>query len=141
MSSKRKTIKLPDTEWLNNFKAFTLRPNFVLALSRSMIEYLCAVSDNVHWDRATYGMRTVHAPDNWFSTSKSLVKRGLIVRKPQEEISAASKKYQAANWSAEECFSCYDLTPAGKAVTNLLKITGMFIEQDTAMVKKLRRSQ
>lgn len=135
------TIKLPDTEWLNNFKAFTLRPNFVLALSRSMLEYLCAVADDVSWDRSTYGMQTIHAPDNWFSTSKSLVKRGLIVRKPQEEIDAASKKYRESNWETKYCFSCYDLTPAGKAVANLLKITGMFIEQDTAMVKKLRRKK
>lgn len=139
--SKTKTIKLPDTEWLNNFKAFTLRPNFVLALSRSMTEYLCAVADDVSWDRATYGMRTIHAPDNWFSTSKSLLKRGLIVRKPQEEIEAAGRKYQASNWSADHSYSCYDLTPAGKAVVNLLKITGMFIEQDTAIVKKLRRNK
>ena len=140
--SKPAVVKMPSDEWRDAFKAFTMRPNFVLALSRSMLEFLCAVADDVHWDRATYGMRTIHAPDNWFATTKSLEKRGLIILKCQADIEETAKGHNGLSgdaWVAAVMSTAhYVLTPAGTKVVDLLKVTGMFIEQDNAIRKKHR---
>jgi hypothetical protein len=113
-------------DWKNNFKAYSLRTNFRLDLTRPQMEFLCAVTENVQWDRFQYGGNT--APHNFIASSRSLVIRGLI-----EE-----KKHQA-KWSGKNIYeieSRWNLTPAGELLIELLKITGLFIESDNAIERK-----
>jgi len=133
-AAKPSTIPLPP-DWREAFKSFTLRPNFVLSLSRAMLEMLCAVAEDVHWDRSAYGMRTIHRPDNWYASEDSLIKRGLIVRREQSEIDAAGRKF-AKTWANVDSYSCCKLTPAGEHVVALLKVCGLFIDADAAIEKK-----
>lgn len=114
--------------WQDRFKYFTMRANFQLALTRPMIEFLCAVADDVWWDRALYRDGGQCAPDNFIASSHALVKRGLIDRTPKKIVLKNRKIY--------EYRSGYLLTPAGKLVVQLLKATGLFIEQDLAITRK-----
>lgn len=116
------------SEWKDNFRAYTMRMNFQLALTRPMMEFLCAVAEDVWWDRSIYRDHDRTAPDNFIASSHALVKRGLIELK---------KNYRAARWqNVYEIRSRYELTPAGKAVVNLLKITGLFVQADNAILRK-----
>jgi hypothetical protein len=131
MRGKPKTIPMP-TEWRDNFKAYTLRTNFALALTRPMMEFLCAVADDVHWDRLFYGS-DMSRPDCFLVSEKSLEKRGLIMRKPKSEMD----KMKENRFQGNPAFSM--LTPAGALVVELLKISGMFVEADAAIEKKAKR--
>lgn len=138
--TKPKTIPLPDS-WKDQFIRQAMRTNFELRLSQSMIEYLSATADDCHWDRHKYpgGSR----PDNFISTSSALQKRGLIERKPQDQIereqSKANKDRDSGRidfWDSP-CF--YMLTPAGAALVELFKVTGLFVESEAAMNNRKRK--
>lgn len=135
MKSK-KVIKTPaaQEEWKDRFRHASMKIGFVLCLSKTMLEYLCAVADDVQWDRSLYH-QNVPFLDNWISSEKALEKRGLIERKPPEWFD--ENKYSESPFSER---SCCVLTPAGVAVVELVKLAGMFVEADAAINKKNRRA-
>jgi hypothetical protein len=98
-----------------------------------MLEFLCAVADDVQWDRHLYH-KTRTAPENWIASERSLEKRGLIERKSPEWF--ARHKYDTGDFNER---SCCVLTPAGRVVINLIKMAGIFVEADAAINKKSRR--
>lgn len=139
---KAKTIPLPDA-WKDQFLRQSMRTMFELRLSQSMIEYLSATADDCHWDRHRYpgGSR----PDNFVATASALFKRGLIIRKPQEQIEREQAKANEDRfhgridfWDAP-CF--YMLTPAGEALVQLFKVVGLFVESEAAISNKKRRQR
>lgn len=105
--------------WRDAFKSNLTRVSFDLKLTRQMLEFLCASSDGVHWDRRAFG--NLHEPDNWFATEKALIKRGLLERIPRGE-----QKRDLIPWR---------VTPAGAALVELLKVGGLFIEAEEARAK------
>jgi len=112
--------------WKDNFKSYVMRTNFYLGLTRPQMEFLCAVADDVEWDRFRSGPQT---PFNFIASEGALEKRGLIER----------KKDGRGRWVGQNVYditSTCVLTPAGKLVVELLKITGLFIEQDNAIERK-----
>jgi hypothetical protein len=112
--------------WKDNLKSYVMRTNFYLGLTRPQMEYLCAVADDVEWDRFRSGPQT---PFNFIASEGALEKRGLIER----------KKGGRGHWRTENVYditSTCVLTPAGRLVVELLKITGLFIEQDNAIERK-----
>lgn len=125
------------TKWQDAFKASTLKTAFQLHLSRPMLEFLSAVADDVQWDRAVWGS-CISYPDNFIATAAALVKRGLI-----EEIATAEKKQRMADRCRTieqmNSWSQWQLTPAGRCVVDLLKVTGLFLEQDAAIDKRSKR--
>lgn len=137
MASKSKTIRHPAAppEWQESFRSSSMKVGFVLTLSKTMLEMLCAIADDVQWDRALY-WGNLHWPDNWIAPQQSLVKRGLIVRKDQKTIDA----YKHDNITFAECCerAFWQLTPAGRSVVELVKLAGMFVEADAAINKKSR---
>jgi hypothetical protein len=114
------------TNWKDNFKSYAMRTNFYLGLTRPQMEYLAAVADDVEWDRFRSGPQT---PFNFIASEGALTKRGLIER----------KKDGRGAWKSGNVYditSTCVLTPAGRLVVELLKITGLFIEQDNAIERK-----
>lgn len=138
-----KPVKLP-ADWQQAFKTSNIHVGLKLNLSRTMLEFLCAVADDCDWDRASFG--DIHTPDSWYCTAACLEKRGLIYdRRPTEEMKSVSSH----NWSNEngskdryerDYRSLYGLTPAGQKVVELLKVVGIFIEHDTATRRRSRRA-
>ena len=128
--------KLPDEQWKESFRTYSMKRTFNLGLSQAMIEMLCAAADDTTWDRSAYP--NIHAPDNWYSTEKSLEKRGLIERKPPEEIMKRHKPGAKKEDYMET--SCIRLTPAGEALVELFRVTGIFIQSDAGIRKKARRA-
>jgi hypothetical protein len=121
--------------WKDNFKSASLRVGFRLGLSRAMCEFLSATASGVEWNRAALGGASPD-PDNFLATSRSLVIRGLIERKPNAEEEARSRPHKTSFdlWS----WTQWRLTPAGEHVVGLLKLCDMFVEADMAMEKKAR---
>lgn len=121
--------------WKDNFKSASIRVGFRMGLSRSMCEFLSAVADNVWWNRSSLGGASAD-PDNFLATGRALVSRGLIQLKPDHQKTfksrASQTRYEMYSWMH------YELTPAGIHVVELLKISGMFIEADMAIEKKIR---
>lgn len=122
--------------WQNNFKASCLRVGFRLGLSRAMCEFLSAVADGVQWNRASLGGASPE-PDNFLATSRGLILRGLIERKPRAEVDEymkgrGSSRYDLYNWSF------YALTDAGQHVVALLKLANIFVEADAVSERKAR---
>lgn len=119
-----------------------MKIGFQISLSKTMLEMLCAVADGVTWDRGIY--RTIHCPDNWIASEHSLMKRGLIRRKPLELIKKEGYG-QMTDKAIEEGLhherSCCELTPVGETVVQLLKHAGLFVEQDAAITKKFRKQR
>jgi hypothetical protein len=103
--------------------------NFHLGLTRPQLEFLCAVADDCEWDRFTYGMGS--GPNNFIATGAALEKRGLIQQKPRLRNQRWNNVY--------EIRATHQLTPAGKLVAELLKITGLFIESDSAISRKAEK--
>ena len=99
-----------------------------------MIEFISAVADGCHWDRRSFAV--INRPDNWVASQDALIKRGLIRRKPfaqiEQEREAAGDAYIHS-----EVSHCY-LTPAGAALVELLKVTGVFVVSDAALNKRAR---
>lgn len=138
MNRRTKVAELP-AEWKQRFKASSIKVGFQLHLSKSMLEFLCAVADDVSWDRATFG--DIHYPDNWISTEGSLEKRGLIERKPDREHEEAGQHNyrelkRGVDYADCDMRNYCRLTPAGAAVVELLKVSGLFIAQDGALRRK-----
>lgn len=98
-----------------------------------MIEFICAVADDVTWDRRDFC--TIHKPDNWVATEAALKKRGLIVRKEGDE---RRKAFEERSENDNDISYC-KLTPAGEAVVQLFRVTGIFVEADSAITKKYKR--
>lgn len=119
-------------DWQRSFQAQTFRLNFVLALTQPMIEFLSAVADGVQWNRAIYNLGNVQRND-WITTERALTKRGLVRRKLRS--TTVWKDIPDEDWASMSYNFC-ELTPAGEAVVNLLKVTGLFIESDAAATKK-----
>lgn len=128
--------KLPDEQWKESFRTYSMKRTFNLGLSQAMIEMLCAAADDTTWDRSAYP--NIHAPDNWYSTEKSLEKRGLVERKAPEEIAKRYKPGMKRDDYMETSF--IRLTPAGKALVELFRVTGIFIQSDAGIRKKARRA-
>jgi len=130
-----KTVKMPDT-WKHNFRSATMRANFQLTLTQPMIQMLCSVADDCVWDRSIFS--NLHAPDNLFATEGALTKRGLIVRKSQ-----GSGGFVDPDGGFGECWenirAYCELTPAGRAMADLLKVTGLFVESDAKTMRRGRR--
>lgn len=130
MNSKRKVVELPQ-DWKAAFQGHAMKTSFCLALTQPMLEFLCATADGVHWDRRLYTQQYgIARPDNWIASAGSLIKRGLIERCSRSEL----------DQEPIELFmiSHYRLTPAGEALVSLLRVAGIFIEADAAIVKRLR---
>lgn len=123
---KRKQV---DNSWREKFKSNTTRVSFQLVLTRPMLEFLCATADDTHWDRSAFG-GSLTVPDNWSTTEHALTRRGLIRRKTLEEIDAMRRTKKFAELVATS--NC-ELTPAGRAVCDLLKVGGLFLEQKEAL--------
>ena len=139
---KTKTIPMP-VNWQNDFRNQTMRTSFQLNMSQAMIQFLSATADGVQWDR--WQNSTIYSPSNDIATAGALVKRGLIVRKCKDELDReTSNRWHGGEVDGHQKsingeWSCYRLTPAGEAVVNLFKVTGIFIESDAAIIKKSRR--
>ena len=133
---KRATTKKADTvpfpsNHQDEFKAATFRTNFQLHLSQAMIEYICAVDEDVQWDRAQFG--GLYKPDNFIATSAALMKRGLIARKTQADLDKSDNGEGCFEWNR------FKLTEIGEALVNLFRVAGIFVQSDNGLAKKLRR--
>jgi len=116
-------------DWKDNFKGYAMRTNFCIGLTKTQMQFLCAVADNVMWDRWNFG--NVHIPDNFIAAETALTRRGLIERKPAE-------KRKLKRWTnVYELTHFCELTPAGKLVVQLLKLTGLFVQSDFAVERKV----
>lgn len=139
MSKVQQAIAMPGS-WKQKFQDSTFRTNFQLFLSQSMVEYLCACADNVRWDRSRFC--SIHRPDNWVATEASLIKRGLCERKSCSEIEAERAELKKAMGDDYEdqrgwhLINMCRLTPAGQAVVELFKVTGVFVPADGALIKE-----
>ena len=118
--------------WRARFQGATLRTSFCLALSQPMLEMLCAVADGVCYDRALYFCGSAK-PDNFIASSKALEKRGLIQDHPERQ------KLHTDEEIREGLQHIWKLTPAGEALVQLLRVTGVFIEADAAIQKKAKK--
>jgi hypothetical protein len=114
-------------DWKDNFKGYVMRTNFVLGLTKVQMQFLCAVADNVVWDRWNFG--NIHMPDNFIAAENALTKRGLIQRKAKRDLKKWMNVYELTAYC--------ELTPAGELVVKLLKLTGLFIESDHAVERKV----
>ncbi len=122
--------------WRDNFKSSCTRVGFAIHLSRAMCEFISAVADGVQWDRTVYGS-AASFPDNFLATSRSLLKRGLIEEKTENEQKIGRARDAKTNYDLWS-WTHYRLTPAGVQMVELLKIAGLFIEADIAIEKKAR---
>lgn len=111
----------PET-WQNRLRDSVLKFGFNLHLSRAMLEFLCAVADNVRWDRALNSH--LHEPDNWIATEIALTRRGLIERKPAKDLESGTYRQYCR------------LTPAGECVVTLAKQAGIFVEACESAAKR-----
>lgn len=143
MTTKRKkppAVKMPDL-WADDFRRSTMRTSFMLTLTQSMLEYLSAVADDVEWDRRWYC--SIHKPDNWAATEQALTKRGLVCRKTKEEQEKFMAKWSRNEWKDRDEWREHNfcaLTPAGEAVVELMRVTGLFVEADAAITKRNRKA-
>ena len=111
-----------------------MRSSFCLALTQPMLEFLCATADGVKWDRTLYYKQYGAAkPDSFIASSHALEKRGLIVWLPREQRPSVLD----GEGNLQYLSNCR-LTPAGAALVDLLKVTGIFVEADAAIGKRSR---
>jgi hypothetical protein len=130
MSKPKVKLLVPD--WKSAFQGQVMRSSFCLALTQPMLEFLCAVADGVSWDRTLYYQQYGAArPDSHIASSGALYKRGLIQENPD------CPPTDQVPWELVHQRSQWKLTPAGDALVELLKVAGIFIEADAAIVKKL----
>lgn len=127
--------QLPDT-WRVAFLKTTLRTGFCLALTQPMLELLCAVATGFQWDRAVFRHSMGMAmPDNTIATVGALERRGLVRHRGTDvvraEVQARSSNERSLRFIQHQC-DTWELTPAGVAVVDLLKVTGVFIEPAAA---------
>ena len=136
---KSKTLKHPavNEEWRDKFRNQSMRIGFMVSLSKSMLEFLCASADGVNWDRSLY--RSIHFPDHWITAARSLEKRGLIRWWEEGDPPRPTEKEYGEGYFNET--TCIVLTPAGEKVVELLKLAGMFVTADAAITKKFRKKK
>lgn len=128
-SKPSNVVELPP-DWKAAFHSHTMKTSFALALTQPMLEFLCATADGVHWDRRLYYRQWGSArPDSFLTSAAGLVKRGLIERLPRSQIEGV--KYEELHLHAH-----HRLTPAGAALVELLRVTGVFVEADAAAEKR-----
>lgn len=122
--------------WKAAFLRSTLRTGFCLALTQPMLEALCAVADRVQWDRFVFRHTMGQAaPNSWLVTLHALESRGLTRHRGTEVTHAEEESRTAAERSqrlVDEICDVWELTPAGEKVVELLKLTGVFVEQVAA---------
>lgn len=119
-------------DWKSAFQGHAMRSSFCLALTQPMLEFLCATADGVHWDRRLYYQQWGQArPDSFITSARGLINRGLIERLPQVEISGIPS-------DETRYYAHHRLTPAGSAIVELLKVSGIFVEADAAVQKQER---
>lgn len=111
----------PPNDWRAAFRGTVMRTGMNLHLSQPMLEFLCAVSDHVWWDRHY----EVRMGTSSISTGASLAKRGLIKSREVELLQGEPP---------------WELTEAGQHVVDLLKCVGIFVEQDAAIRKRAKAS-
>ncbi len=137
---RKKILSHPEKlqEWKSHLRNSSMKVGFQISLSRSMLEYLCAVADNVQWDRSMFW--NLHAPDNWIAAQNALVRRGLISRRSEEEIKQRITRHHRGEMKDGDFheWNHYVLTPAGEAVVSLLKMAGLFEEQMASIDKKAK---
>lgn len=141
-------MKKPSEEWKERLRNFSMRIGFNITLTKTMLEFICAVADEVQWDRALYRNGQAMA-ENWFASELALTKRGLIQRKPKEVLEKEFEKRSADGMCTDAKIASFEfyehnvceLTPAGKCVVELLKMAGLFVESDAAINKKSRRKR
>lgn len=136
-STKPVTIPIANTQWADHFRSYAMKQSFNLSLSQMMIEFLCAVADNVRWDRGN--VCDIHRPDNWYVAEACLIKRGLI-RCKRDDPGQQEKWVAQMRTSDTHRESCTELTPAGEAIVNLFRVVGIFVEADEAIIKKARKA-
>lgn len=138
MTAKNKAAlkEKTDRSWQDNFKSSSLRVGFKIGLSRPMLEYLSAVADNVWWNWSVLGGASPDI-DCFIAVSRALVLRGLIQLKPRAE---RDKKFDQMrrDGSNSYLYSNYKLTSAGEHVVALVKLAGVFVEQDLAATRHMR---
>lgn len=117
-------MNAPEPAWREAFKGCMTRVSFELKLTRAMLEMLCALSDEVAWDRRAYG--GLHYPDNFMATNHALTRRGLIERREPQKV----RDGMPPPWK---------LTPAGVAAIEMLRVGGLFIEAEAARTKLSKR--
>ncbi len=117
--AKERLLEQSAEESRERFKTNVTRVSFQIKLSRPMMEMLCALSDDVRWDRDRYG--SIFNPDNFIATPRALFERGLIRRKA--DVKAAFPG------------PFDELTEIGKAMVELMKVGGIFIEAEEARKK------
>jgi hypothetical protein len=129
MAKRTNVVPLPP-DWKSSFQGHTMRSSFALVLTQPMLEFLCATAEGTHWDRRLYYRQYgIAKPDNWLGSGDALIRRGLIERLSRTEL--------GTEWGDSELLvSHYRLTPAGAAVVELLKVTGIFVESDSAALLK-----
>lgn len=132
--------------WQERFLRNSNRISFKLQLSHSMIDYLCAVAEDVTWDRRFYDVDRQFKPDNWIATEQALEDRGLIHEKPKLQLHRKAEAKREAKCQRQglrflmdqsgynaaiggDMRNKYELTPVGRAVVDMLRIGGMFVEQ------------
>lgn len=135
MATKAKQSVNPfQDEWQGSFRNYSLRAGFAVHLSTSMLDFICAVADDVRWDHNLYWLQR-GCPGRDLAVEKCLEKRGLIRRKSLKYFKD-KETYQGHELECES--SNYELTPAGEAVVELIKLAGIFVEADAATRKKAR---
>jgi hypothetical protein len=123
-------------EWREHFKKSSMRVGFTINLSKTMLEYLCAVSDGVQWDRSLYP-GNVHVPDNWLACQNALLKRGLIECKSDDQFRSQYPAINTDGFPRGE-WTWFRLTQAGELVVGLVIMCGLFHEADAGIEKKAR---
>jgi len=118
-------LRLPREEWAERLRSSVLKFGFNMNLSTAMLEFLCAVSDNVRWDRNLKS--SIHAPCCWLVTEAALTKKGLVVRKVKRDDTDGPILLQ----------NMCEPTPAGQHVVELIKLAGIFVEHAEAAAKKM----
>jgi hypothetical protein len=129
--------RIPESEaWQRNFRASTVAMGFRLSLTKNMLEFLCATADDVRWDGFWELLHGLNQCGAGAATAASLVRRGLLVdiydsgqklRLVEGTLPDGSPDFRAGRWQ---------LTPAGRAVVDLLRIGGLFIESDQAIARR-----
>lgn len=134
--------------WQERFLSNTNRSSFRLHLTQPMIEFLSAIAEDCDWDRKYYKYDCGMFPDNFLATQRALEERGLIEEKPavlkvrcdiDKKRKAAAKEGRSYHHGDEirvaaggDYKPLWQLTPAGRQLVELFKITGMFREAKLA---------
>ena len=129
--------------WRALFLRSTLRTGFCLVLTQPMLEQLCAIADQVNSDRSVFrNSMGLAAPDNPVTRS-ALERRGLVRHRGthilRDEDRGRSEGQRLERWNDDIC-DVWELTPAGEKLVELLRTTGVFLEQTAASTLKARQA-